>query len=112
GRRARRHAGRAARHVEEQVPVELHPRPQAARRVPAARRRRPGLGAGMSADHDDDRDEAALIEEVAGSFRPRDPRTLAALPAWHDLSPDGREEAYRLSVELRALEAALDPHAP
>lgn len=58
---------------------------------------------------DDDRDEAALIEEVAGAFRPRDPRTLSALPAWHDLSPDGREEAYRLSVQLRALEASLDP---
>ena len=26
-----------------------------------------------------------------------------------DLTPEGREEAYRLSVQLRALEAALDP---
>lgn len=57
----------------------------------------------------DDGDEAALIEEVAGAFRPRDPRALASLPAWHDLSPDGREAAYALSVQLRALEAALDP---
>jgi hypothetical protein len=53
--------------------------------------------------------EAELVEEVAGAFRPRDPRAVAFLPAWHDLSPDGREAAHRLSFELRALEAALDP---
>lgn len=56
------------------------------------------------------RDEQALIEEVAGAFRPRDPRRLSFLPAWHDLSPEGREEALRLSAQMRALEAALDPH--
>ena len=54
-------------------------------------------------------DEEPLIEEVAGAFRPRDPRALGVLPAWHDLSPEGREEAFELSVQLRALEAALDP---
>ena len=54
------------------------------------------------------RDEDALIEEVAGAFRPTDPRQLAALPAWHDLSPAGREEAYERSLTLRTLEAALD----
>lgn len=55
------------------------------------------------------RDESALIEEVAGAFRPSDPRTLGTLPAWHDLSPAGREEALERSLEQRALEAALDP---
>jgi hypothetical protein len=54
-------------------------------------------------------DEADLIEEVAGAFRPRDPRALAVLPAWHDLSPEGREEAFALATRMRAIEAALDP---
>lgn len=54
-------------------------------------------------------DESALIEETAGAYRPRDPRALGVLPAWHDLSPEGREQAFELSVQLRALEAALDP---
>ena len=54
-------------------------------------------------------DEAPLIEEVAGAFRPRDPRALAFLPAWHDLSPEGREEAFELSLQMREMEAALDP---
>ncbi|MCA8925683.1 MAG: hypothetical protein KDD82_27995, partial [Planctomycetes bacterium] len=54
-------------------------------------------------------EELPLIEEVAGAFRPRDPRQLAFLPAWHDLSPEGREAAYALSVRMRRLEAALDP---
>jgi hypothetical protein len=55
------------------------------------------------------RDDAPLIEEVAGAFRPRDPRKLGVLPAWHDLSPEGREQAYELSLEMRQLEAAIDP---
>lgn len=54
-------------------------------------------------------EEQPLIEEVAGAFRPRDPRELASHPAWHDLSPSGREAAYELSVRMRRLEAALDP---
>lgn len=56
-----------------------------------------------------DRDESALIEEAAGAFRPRDPRGLGTLAAWHDLSPEGREAAFEASVQARALEAALDP---
>lgn len=55
------------------------------------------------------RDEEPLVEEAAGAFRPRDPRQVAFLPAWHDLTPEGRDAAFRASVELRALEAALDP---
>jgi len=54
-------------------------------------------------------DESHLIEEVAGAFRPRDPRTLAFLPAWYDLSTEGREAAYERSLEMRRIEAALDP---
>ena len=54
-------------------------------------------------------DEAPLIEEVAGAFRPRDPREVAYLPAWRDLSPGGREEAFERSLKLRQVEAALDP---
>ncbi len=54
-------------------------------------------------------DESHLIEEVAGAFRPRDPRTLAFLPAWYDLSPEGRKEAYERSLNMRRIEAALDP---
>ena len=59
---------------------------------------------------EDPREEELLIEEVAGAFRPRDPRQLAFLPAWYDLSPAGRELAYERSLTQRALEAALDPH--
>ena len=54
-------------------------------------------------------DEHTLIEEVAGAYRPRDPRKLGVLPAWHDLSSDGREEAHALSGQVRQIEAALDP---
>ncbi|MBL4846632.1 MAG: hypothetical protein JKY65_14010 [Planctomycetes bacterium] len=57
-----------------------------------------------------DADEGTLIEEVVGAFRPRDPRSLVPLPAWHDLSPVGREQAYEQSVTMRAIEAALDPN--
>jgi hypothetical protein len=52
----------------------------------------------------------ALVEAVAGAYRPRDPLgTLRAHPAWHDLDAEGREEAFELARRLRALEAALDP---
>ena len=54
-------------------------------------------------------DEETLIEEVAGAFRPRDPRRLGYLPAWYDLSETGREQAYEKVLEMRAFEAALDP---
>ncbi len=67
-------------------------------------------------NHDDDTpgpgDEPtddALIEEVAGAWRPRDPRQLRFHPYWHDLSEEARVEAYDRARENRALEAALDP---
>lgn len=54
-------------------------------------------------------DEAELIEETAGAFRPSDPRRVAFLPAWHDLTAEGREAAFDAAVRMRAIEAALDP---
>jgi hypothetical protein len=52
----------------------------------------------------------ALVEAVAGAWRPRDPQgEIRAHPAWHDLDASGREDAFDLAGRLRALEAALDP---
>lgn len=56
----------------------------------------------------DDRD--LLVEQAAGAFRPRDPHgAVRAHPAWHDLDPAGRRDAFDLASRLRPLEAALDP---
>lgn len=55
------------------------------------------------------RDEELLIEAVAGAWRPDDRRTVRAHPAWHDLDDAGRLEAFDAAIELRAIEAALDP---
>lgn len=49
-----------------------------------------------------------LIEEVAGAWRPRDPRQLRFHPHWHDLSEEDRLEAFDRGRENRALEAGLD----
>ncbi len=52
----------------------------------------------------------ALVETVAGAYRPRDPLgAVRAHPAWRDLDASGREEAFELGGRRRALEAALDP---
>jgi hypothetical protein len=56
-----------------------------------------------------DESESELIEEVAGAYRPRDPREVTFLPAWHDLSPESRVAAFDLATQMRAIEAALDP---
>ncbi|MEM9191595.1 MAG: hypothetical protein AAGF12_20645 [Myxococcota bacterium] len=53
-------------------------------------------------------ERSELIEEVAGPHRATDPRQVVFLPAWHDLDEEGREQAFELSRELRAMEAALD----
>jgi hypothetical protein len=57
----------------------------------------------------DDRD--LLIEATASAHRGRDALTgaLRAHPGWHDLDQTGRQEAFELATELRALEAAVDP---
>jgi hypothetical protein len=52
----------------------------------------------------------ALIEAVAGAWRPRDPRgRIESHPAWADLDDAGRREAYEVARLERTLEAALDP---
>ena len=55
-----------------------------------------------------DRDRDALVEEVAGAFRPRRGGAVGSHAAWHDLDAEGREAAYARGVENRRLEAALD----
>jgi hypothetical protein len=56
-------------------------------------------------------DDDEVIEQVAGAYRPRPMGAtgeLRYLPAWHDLSDAGRDEAFRRAVVLRRMEAALD----
>lgn len=53
--------------------------------------------------------QALLIEEAAGAYRPVRQGQVGACAAWHDLDEEGRTKAYELAVELRQLEAALDP---
>lgn len=62
----------------------------------------PGSGAG------EERDEEALIEQVAGAHRPRSRDELRYHPAWHDLGEAARERAYGIARAMRPLEAALD----
>jgi hypothetical protein len=58
----------------------------------------------------DPQEREALIEAVAGAWRPRDPLGgIRSHPAWHDLEVGDRAQAFALATELRALEAALDP---
>lgn len=55
-----------------------------------------------------ERDE--LIEAAATAFRTRTPDgTILPHPAWADLDPAGRREAFEAAAQSRALEAALDP---
>jgi hypothetical protein len=58
----------------------------------------------------DEREQAELIEQVAGAWRPRAADgTIGTHPAWHDLDAAGREDAFAAAQVLRAMEAALDP---
>jgi hypothetical protein len=51
----------------------------------------------------------ALIEQVAGAFRERDPSgAVQASPAWRDLEPADRVAAFDAAVVQRRLEAAAD----
>jgi len=52
--------------------------------------------------------EAELIEEVAGAFRPRSTDELRYHPAWHDLDAAARARAFEVAVVNRRIEAALD----
>jgi hypothetical protein len=62
----------------------------------------------MSDPQNTPEDEARLIEEVAGAWRPHDPVELAYHPAWHDLDANARERAFDVASRLRKMEAALD----
>jgi hypothetical protein len=53
--------------------------------------------------------EALLVEQVAGAYRPASGDELQYLPAWHDLGPAARVRAFELARVQRTLEAALDP---
>ena len=53
---------------------------------------------------------AILIEAATTAWRPRSPSgELRPHPAWSDLDPGGRLEAYEAARALRRLEAARDP---
>jgi hypothetical protein len=51
-----------------------------------------------------------LIEAAASAWRPRDPHgRFRYHPAWWDLDEAGRRAAFELTLQSRAVEAALDP---
>jgi hypothetical protein len=51
-----------------------------------------------------------LIEAAAGAFRERDARGAVRIaPAWRDLDPAARREAFEAACLNRIIEAALDP---
>jgi hypothetical protein len=54
-------------------------------------------------------EEEALVESACTAWRPRatDGR-VRFHPAWHDLDAGGRREVFERTVQLRALEQALD----
>jgi hypothetical protein len=50
-----------------------------------------------------------LIEATAIALRERDGRgRLVAPPAWHDLPPEARGEAFEVQTRTRELERAVD----
>jgi hypothetical protein len=53
-------------------------------------------------------EEEALVEQVAGAYRPRAREELRYHPAWHDLGEAERVRAYEIARALRRVEAALD----
>lgn len=58
----------------------------------------------------DPRVRERLVEQAAGAWRPvRADGGVGTLPAWHDLDPAGRLEAYEAARQARRIEAALDP---
>jgi hypothetical protein len=51
-----------------------------------------------------------LIEELLSAHRERGARgEIRVAPAFYDLSPEARADAFQLTVVQRALEAAQDP---
>lgn len=56
------------------------------------------------------REEELLVEQVTSAHRERGvDGVVRSHPAWHDLDDAGRVAAFEATVELRRLEAALDP---
>ncbi|HEU4405072.1 MAG TPA: hypothetical protein VFS43_07255 [Polyangiaceae bacterium] len=53
--------------------------------------------------------DEALVEAVAGAYRPEGLRAVRAHPNWYDLDEAGRRLAFERALALRELEAALDP---
>lgn len=55
-------------------------------------------------------DRDALLEAVVTAHRARSPRgEILPSPAFADLEPDDRAQAYRATLLQRTLETALDP---
>lgn len=55
-------------------------------------------------------ERARLVEETVSAWRPRDRDGIVrAHPAWADLDPEGRREAFAQTAQARRLEVALDP---
>lgn len=55
-------------------------------------------------------DPQDLIEQLLSAHRERGPRgDIRPAPAFYDLSPEARAEAFHLTVVQRTLEAAQDP---
>lgn len=63
----------------------------------------------MSTPTNTPEDAERLVEALAGAWRPRDARRLRYHPAFFDLDAVGRLAAFDRAVELRQMEAALDP---
>lgn len=56
------------------------------------------------------RDEALLVEQTLSAYRRRDlDGSIQPSPAWADLSPQLRREAYDEGLKLRAMERAMSP---
>lgn len=56
-----------------------------------------------------DQEREILLERTSSAWRPRDlDGGVRSHPAWHDLDDAGREQAYQITRQLRAIEAALD----
>lgn len=56
------------------------------------------------------REEELLLEQVTAAHRERHADgTIRSHPAWHDLDDAGKNEAFEATVELRKMEAAMDP---
>lgn len=53
-------------------------------------------------------EEEALVEQVAGAYRPRPREELRYHPAWHDLGEAERVRAFEIARAMRKVEAALD----